>query len=303
MNVQEMIDLLGLRLEDAAKGNFTDATKLLTLNDGVKKVANLIHPGYLTELEYLKTSVTLSSGAVAMTAANLDYKVLKGKAGVIKVKVSGTSGLDCTPIDITDRKRTENSFNAGTVQNPLCYVFQNTLYVLPTTITTVDVYFRRVPNQLLYPFNADQADSGASASKFDGRSADSLSTVNDYYNGAVIYSLLYDTYHVITDYVGADLEFTVSPASTLGNFTENQQFYFLTHSFNELGLSGVDCDLNEALHELVVSFAEATCWKMDEKIDRSGSAYKAAMEEIGVLNSVYEDPEGIGTDKRKREKR
>ena len=58
-----------------------------------------------------------------------------------------------------------------------------------------------------------------------------------------------------------------------------------------------DCELNIALHELVLDFAEAQLWTMDSKPDRASSAYTNALTLIKVLNERYqlEKPEGIGT--------
>ena len=58
-----------------------------------------------------------------------------------------------------------------------------------------------------------------------------------------------------------------------------------------------DCELNIALHELVLDFAEAQLWRMDSKPDRASSAYTNALNLIKVLNERYqlEKPEGIGT--------
>ena len=293
-NVSDMIDSLGLRTEDAAKRTFTNAFKLQALNTGLIKTANLVNTAYLTELEYLKESVTLASGVANLSSSVLDFTVLKGGQGILDVKVNGTGGLFCTRIDLKDRKRLENTYLTGSIQNPIYWIFQNKIYVSPTTISSVDINFLRSPNPLLYLFNSDAADSGASATKFDGRSADSLSSTDDFYNGASIFSNDGSAYHVITDYVGADLEFTVTPSIATGTFATST-FYFLTHSFDELNLTGVEVDLNESLHEAIMAWAEGECWAMDKQLERRAASLSAFYEEIKVLNDRVENPEGIGT--------
>lgn len=300
MNMYEQINLLSLRLEDASKVKFTTLLLIRALANAKLKLAQMLHDNYLTELEYLDdnsgTGHTATNGKLAITS--LTYGVLRGAQGILKVKIH--DGLYCTRIDLDDLKRTENTFLTGSAVNPLYYVFQNTIYVnAGVTSPIIDVYHLKAPIIVLYEFNADQADSGASVSKFDGRAADSLSVVDSYYNGAVIYSLQYSKYFIIIGYVGADLEFEVSPSST-GNFTENQKFYFLTHSFDELNLSGVTSELNESLHELEVTLAEAECWALDEKLDRRNAALNQALGEIKVLNDRYVKATGIGTDKERR---
>ena len=63
------------------------------------------------------------------------------------------------------------------------------------------------------------------------------------------------------------------------------------------GALSAECELNPALQELVLDFAEAQLWRMDAKPDRANSAYSNALNVIKVLNERYqiEKPEGIGT--------
>ena len=48
---QEMVDMLGLRLEDEEEDTFGAALKLESLNWAQLELTSLIHMGYLTELE------------------------------------------------------------------------------------------------------------------------------------------------------------------------------------------------------------------------------------------------------------
>jgi len=293
MDVQTMIGQLGLRLEDADKVKFTDALKLDALNNAQLKVANFLHNAYLTELQVLKEDVTATAGKVEMTVANLDYGVLKGAEGILKVRIK--DGLYCNMIDLDDLKRTENAYLAGTLQNPLAWVFQNHIYVSNgQTNPAIDVYFLKIPSTLRYKFTSDQADDGASDVLFDGLEGEGLSAVNDTYNGAVIYNITKGSYHVVTDYDGTKLMFTVEPAAA-ANFAEEEEMYFITHSFDLINLVGIECDLNEALIELVLEMAESACWSMDEKASRSADVEKKALGVIAVLNERYAPRAGIGT--------
>ena len=64
-----------------------------------------------------------------------------------------------------------------------------------------------------------------------------------------------------------------------------------------VGALSAQCELNPALHELVLDFSEAQLWRMDAKPDRAQSAYNNALNLVKVLNDRYqaEKPEGIGT--------
>jgi len=104
MDVVTMMDRLALRLEDTDSDNpkFTIAMKLNALENAQQRIVNLVVNELLTDLQYIKTNVTATAGKIAMTAANLDYKVCKGAKGVIGVKIYG--GDFCTPIPIKDLK-------------------------------------------------------------------------------------------------------------------------------------------------------------------------------------------------------
>jgi len=77
MNVAEQVDLLGLRLEDAAKRKFTDEFKLKALGNAQIRLATMLHNNYLTELQAEKTSVAASSGVTAaLTSSLLDLECI-----------------------------------------------------------------------------------------------------------------------------------------------------------------------------------------------------------------------------------
>jgi hypothetical protein len=61
-----------------------------------------------------------------------------------------------------------------------------------------------------------------------------------------------------------------------------------------------ECELNIALHEIVIDLAESQLWKMDAKMDRAAAASASATAQITALNARYpaEAPGGIGTQNR-----
>ena len=67
-----------------------------------------------------------------------------------------------------------------------------------------------------------------------------------------------------------------------------------------IGADANEADLNVALHEVILDFAESQLWKMDAKNDRATSASASAMGQIEALNARYpsEAPKGIGTKNR-----
>ena len=208
MTGTEMNANLGLRLEDPAESVFTEAAKVDAINLAQKTVVNMLDNGYLTELESIDDDQALASGSVSFVTAGIT-PIRGGITGVY----DETNDKWCTMIETKDLKRLENSYLSGTTSNPVAYVFQGTIYVKPTSVTAVDIWYLKTP----------------------------------------------------TEYV--------------------------------VGALSAECELNAALHELVLDFAEAQLWRMDSKSDRANSAYTNALNLVKVLNERYqvEKPEGIGT--------
>jgi len=67
-----------------------------------------------------------------------------------------------------------------------------------------------------------------------------------------------------------------------------------------IGADDAEADLNVALHEVILDFAESQLWKMDAKADRAKMASSSATVQIEALNARYpsEAPKGIGTKNR-----
>lgn len=234
MTGTELIDMLGLRLEDPENASFTDDTKIKALNISQRTVVNLLDNAYLTELQVIDAHPTLDvtngytennivGGKVEFTgtgSGKLNIDPIRG--GVIAVKVfkrTGSSGSFvesslgfANMIEPQDAKRLENSYLAGSDSNPIAYVFQDAIYIEPTGI-----------------------------------------------DGAI------------------DVWYLKNPTDIADNSTE--------------------CELNVALHEIVLDFAESQLWKMDNKVDRATISYTNAINQIKALNDRYqvEKPKGIGT--------
>lgn len=303
MDVSTMITLLGIRFEDAAKKTFPDSVKLKFLNNAQIKLANMLHDAYLTELEATETGLTATGGEYAISSLNSGGNgILRGMEGIQGVTIN--SGLVCSEYEFKDRKKYEAGLYAGSATNPIYYLHSNKIHITNgSTNPSIDVSYLKNPTSLIYELTADGADSGASTTKFDGASSEGLSTTNDYYNGAVIYhndqaNTAGGNYYIVTDYVGADLEFTVSPAAA-SNFVDGQSFFLVSNDFDQTNLSGVTCDLNPSLHELIITLAEAEGWAVDGALERRDAAIKAVVNEVTILNQRYQRADGLGTQGRR----
>ena len=242
MTGNEMLDTLALRLEDPTGTAFTAAAKLDALNIAQREVVNIIHNGYLTDLQVIDahtihTTNAFQENKLTASTANVTFAtagIAPIRNGIIAIKVynlADTSGSYtanslgfANMIEPRDIKRLENSYLAGTDTNPVAYVFQETIFVeIGTDVTSLG--------------------SGG-------------------------------TTH------GIDIWYLKQPTALVANDTE--------------------CELNIALHTLVVDLAEHQLWKMDNKADRGALAYNNAISQITALNERYatESPNGIGTTSR-----
>jgi len=294
MNVQDAMNQLGLRVEDADKKKFPEKLRREVLEYSQIKIANMLHNAYLTELEYIDESVKATGGILALSA--LTYKVLRGAEGILKVKLNG--GKYCNRLDLSDLKRIENAYLEGTDDNPLYYVFQNTIYVFCTqTDPVIDVYYLRLPSSLYYPF---ETTGMGSTSEFTV-SYFSTTYNDDYFNGSLVYLFSPDKvllgYYVVTDYTETGNIVTISP-NAVDDIQLGHHVYFLLHPTVDvqlIGLSDVEFELNESLHDLVIDYAESELWKITAAIDRRNSSLEKVITQIKSLNDKYRIAEGIGT--------
>ncbi len=208
-----LVDELSLIMEDSEEKRFTEATKLIFLNKAQRQLCNLLHNGYLTEFEDVALTQSLSSQALALSSLNSGNGVLRGGAGILRVKVyiGGVGdGVWATEIDLMEVKKLENQYLAHSDAAPRYFIFDSKINVKVTTYTdtTIDVYFLKMPAVMT------------------------------------------------TD---------------------------------------VDPEVNESLHGIMLTLAEARLWGMDSKIDRKNAALTQALQEIEILNGRYRKAEGIGT--------
>lgn len=149
MNIDLMKRMLDRNLGEKVA---TDALKMLAINNSQMKIASLLLPGLLTELQYIKTGVTLTSGkTAALTSAVLDYNILGGEAGIMLVKVNGVVAVK---LDENTQQMIDNGLYSGSVAAADYYwrIHQNKIEVWPKTAvlpllppTACDVWFIRQP--------------------------------------------------------------------------------------------------------------------------------------------------------------
>lgn len=307
MNVQKMIDKLGFRLNDEAARKFNVSMRLDILNDSQITLVNLLHNNLLTELQEVETNLTTIVGANGIDAyyalTSLSNEVARN--GVTNAKVYGASGKYFNIMDAEEVKKTENTYNAGTDEYPVGYIFKNRFYFQTSTAggsLTLDLWYIKKPSALKYTYVTDSIAGGATDGTYGYviqiLESELTSAVNDYYNGSVLYNKTKDFSAIVYDYVGATK--TLHVLYDVNEATEweaNDEWYFVTGPTSGEKLGDFESELNDSLHELVIDLAESTLYNMISNDARSGKALDKAMAQINGLNQrvVAEAAAGIGT--------
>jgi len=302
MTVQRMIDLLGYRLEDTDLSDFPAAVRIEALNMAQMSLVRLLHNAYLDELqvkEFAKEcTVATGDDEASYAISGLANDVVR--SAITHVRYTGSNKF-CNLMEAKDIKRTENTLSAGTNNAPRAYLFKNRIYVqCDDESPEIDIWYLKKPSDLTYTYTtpasvSDNSDTYSEQVTFI--QSDLTSSTNNYYNGAVVYNSTKEYYAVVFAYNGETK--TLYLIYSLGETTwaASDEWYFVTSPGNVEKLGDFECELNEALHELVVDLAESQCWLMDNKRDRSKPALDKAMAEIQILNARYdvEKPKGVGT--------
>ena len=120
MTGNELLILLGTRLEDESEDRFTKTMKLQFLNTAQHSLTNALNNELLSELQTVKDGVNLSSGKYSLV---IDPVILR--QSIILVKLGG---YIATRIQLRDLKDIEHPDLAGTSTDPKYYIIENYIY-------------------------------------------------------------------------------------------------------------------------------------------------------------------------------
>jgi len=290
MTGNEMISQLGMRMEDPSQENFTQTMKIDVLNVAQKTVVNLIHNAYLDELESIQNDVSISNGVV-------DYSSVFSTTSVVIAGNGSGSGATAVPV-----------IRGG--------------YVVAVTVTAPGSAYANTPTATI------SGGGGASATLTVTKSANTIGSITvsnpgngSYSEGSPIRNGITAIYDETNDLFCSMIE--AKDAKRLENsylaggtnnpvaYTHGQKIYVSPSTTDTIdvwylkeptaiGADANEADLNVALHEIILDFAESQLWKMDAKNDRATSASASAMGQIEALNARYpsEAPKGLGTKNR-----
>lgn len=151
MTGADLVTHLELRLEDENNLAFTDATIIKALNLSQLKLINLVHRNFLEPFEVKKSGAVPSSGSYTLDSANLgsgnfpilDKRILdvydgKNYRWCIQVESEDRKSLKDVDWDNTDNYLPETYF----------YVYADTLYLLPSNVDTIDIYYLKQPSDI-----------------------------------------------------------------------------------------------------------------------------------------------------------
>jgi len=165
---QEMIDVLGLRMEDESEDVFGAALKLSSLNWAQLELTSLIHMAYLNELEVqdFHISCALDSGEDEGSIAFSSLSKQPLSNGIQRVKING--GAWCHMIKADDVRKNANTFSQGTTARPLAYLQRERIYVAASIDTVaIDVHYIREPETMVARFTVASVANGAVVSAPD----------------------------------------------------------------------------------------------------------------------------------------
>ncbi len=299
---QEMVDMLGLRLEDSNEDVFSAALKLKSLNWAQLELTSLIHLAYLVELEVkdFSLSCALASGD---DEGSIAYSALSKQPlanGIQRVKINGGAWAHLITAD--EVRKSVNAWHQGSNARPLAYVQRERIYLAASDDTqSIDVHYIREPETMVAQFTVASVASGVvvSAPDLDSYYIELTFTTPgwaaDEFNGMIGYNETKASYFLIVDTTTTVLKVLTYPEEEI--YQANDVIYFVTAPATADSLELASCELNPRLHGIVVDLAESHLWRHNADITRSDKAYEKAIAVVNALNQRYESeaPAGIGT--------
>lgn len=154
MTTATMLTVLGDRLEDTAGDLYNDTVKLRYLNIAQDKLIQLLNPHLLTELQVIKTNISLLTdnevdshfkSYFVPNSSTLDSSPFGGALGVIGIRVSNDMFIRKISFDMA--KDFSTGYVGFSATEPVYFVFKNRIYIYNTT-ANVDCYFMKEPTAL-----------------------------------------------------------------------------------------------------------------------------------------------------------
>jgi hypothetical protein len=157
MTGSQMLSLLSQKIEDESDTLLTTTEKTTAINQAQIKVASLVDKSYLYPLESTESSVTIASGSVDLSSSAVDIyeQMLFRKVEFLKIVDSASEEAFLHIIDFEEIHKINNQYYDKTNMDSAYqysghgYMWGSTLYVRPSNIATVDIYYYRKPKSFV----------------------------------------------------------------------------------------------------------------------------------------------------------
>ena len=262
MIIPDMFSIMGIALDDLDRSLSPPSLLLTLLRQSEDRVISKLSRDVVRTLDTSATSQALNSTTGAFDLSGLSSAVWRKTQGIDAVWL--TSGKNCRRVSYEEMKLYVQGGKASSVNDPMYYIRGTTIYVLPFSDQTIDIYYRREPATM----ELDVA-SGSIA------------------EGVVYYVHNYTT--LTYNSIGYVLGDTFTGVSAVTTYTVTGPATGLTP-----GYVCVNSELEDYLHNIIIGHA------LEPFITHSSAAkmkYQAAISEIKEINSNHIESDFVKTGK------
>ncbi len=152
MTTADMVTILGDRMEDTAGDLFSTTIKERYLNRAQDKVIQSLHPHLLTDLQVIKTDITMSTDTdvdshfssyfIPTQAGALDSDPFGGPLGILGIRIKNSTFIRKVSFDMV--KDFSTGYVAFNGTEPVYFIFKNRIYIYNNT-AKVDCYYMKTP--------------------------------------------------------------------------------------------------------------------------------------------------------------
>lgn len=140
----ELKNLLNRSLKDSTNRLLDADRKLDKVNEAMRLLVNNLDYHYLNEIQGFEDNKTISSGYFSISG--LDKEAIMGERGIIRVKING--GNNMRKLELWELHKQDNDYSLASLEKPRYYIQENRIYVLPSTISSIDLLYLQVQDDL-----------------------------------------------------------------------------------------------------------------------------------------------------------
>lgn len=162
MTTNDMLTILGDRMEDSAGDLFSDTVKLRYLNRAQDRLIQSLNRHLLTDLHVIKTGISMStdndvdtffkSFFIPTQAGALDSDPFGGPLGILGIRIANSEFIRKVSFEIV------KDFSTGYVSfsstEPVYFIFKNRIYIYNNS-ANVDCYYIKTPTALAVDSTSD----------------------------------------------------------------------------------------------------------------------------------------------------